>query len=58
MNKLRKCMYQGKVYYFHLWFQEGNMENGIDVGAVLEDENGKTSKVWEVSDIEFISKEG
>jgi len=55
MEKLRQCMYQGNKYEFHRWFQEGSSsEDGVDLGALLEDENGNIIKVWRVTDIQFI----
>lgn len=58
---LRTCTFEGKKHYFHMWFQEGGfdsrnstvMDGSIDIGAILEDENGNIQKVWKISEIKF-----
>ena len=55
-NRLRACTFRGKRYFFHRWFQEGGqLDDGgcIDIGAVLEDEQGNIQKVFAISEIKF-----
>ena len=63
-SHLRKCSYSGRgkyhtnfdKFYFHRWFQEGGQleQNGdIDVGAILETEEGNIIKVWDIEKIKF-----
>ena len=54
--ELRPCVFRGREYKFHKWFSEGS-EDGIDECAILEDADGKISKVWHLDEIRFIDKE-
>ena len=63
-SHLRKCTYSGikknnsgfDKYYFHRWYQAGGdlQENGtVDVGAILEAEEGNIIAVWDIEEIKF-----
>ena len=55
-EKLRVCTYRGEKHYFHRWFDEGGqLDNGgtIDIGAILEDEEGNIQKTFAIADIKF-----
>jgi hypothetical protein len=55
-KRLRACSLQGKRYYFHRWFEEGGqLDDGgtIDIGAILEDEEGNIIKAWSITEITF-----
>ena len=63
MAKRRKCLYCENEYYFHRWFQEGNVERNtctdcldgsIDIGAILENiVTGEIVKAWDIEKIVF-----
>lgn len=55
-SSLRHCTYKDKSYYFHTWIQESEPDTGgtlMYVGAILEDEDGNISKVFDITEIKF-----
>lgn len=55
-KNLRTCQFKGEDYYFHMFFQAGNLEEGVDLYAVIEHDNGTLRHPFS-SDIVFTNKE-
>ena len=47
------CTYKGEKRWFHTWIQDGDMQCGTYLGAVLETGDGNIIKVYDITEIKF-----